>query len=319
MDADHFTRFIALFAVGTGLIVAGGLNCCLRPTASYLRLLVAVSAAALSAGVVFALNCPVGLAAWVGGATAAVLAGALVAGSARVRAAVAAAAGLARSPRARWGLVAAAGFATVCGAAGWFQFADDADIERQMTELDACATAPPMRVAAGIKARTDRGSPVALEEIDGSTSHEKVVSVEERFLRTSPVREHVIKQQAADERSNCHGWVFTGGRCWVPGAQVELILSENGYTTSADPRPGDLAVYRSSGAVSHTALVRYVSDGMPVMVEGKWGAIGVFLHPVDQSCYGTDVTYYRSGRKGHLLSGLAAPASARAGDEIPAE
>src|SRR5262249_33273989 len=105
--------------------------------------------------------------------------------------------------------------------------------------------------------------------------------------------------------SNCHGWVFAAGRYWVPGNAVEAILRDNGYAEVTAPRPGDLAVYRGSdGGVSHTAGVRDVSDGMPVLVEGKWGALGVFLHPADKSPYGTDVRFYRSPRHGHTLAGI---------------
>ena len=71
-----------------------------------------------------------------------------------------------------------------------------------------------------------------------------------------------------------------------------------------DPRPGDLVVYRLGGAVAHTAVVRYVTGGMPVLVEGKWGWAGVFLHPVDKSAYGGSFGYYRSARAGHSLAGI---------------
>jgi hypothetical protein len=70
-------------------------------------------------------------------------------------------------------------------------------------------------------------------------------------------------------------------------------------------------VYRRDGVVLHTAVVRYVTPGMPVLVEGKWGATGVYLHDVDASAYGTGYTYYRAGRASHVLAGLeSAPALA---------
>ena len=70
------------------------------------------------------------------------------------------------------------------------------------------------------------------------------------------------------------------------------------------PRPGDLAIYRNNGSVSHTAVVRYVSDAAPVLVEGKWGPMGVYVHPADQCPYGIP-TFYRSSRPGHLLDGIS--------------
>ena len=78
-------------------------------------------------------------------------------------------------------------------------------------------------------------------------------------------------------------------------------------------------IYRNDAGVTHTAVVRYVTPGMPVLVEGKWAWMGVFLHPVDRSCYGTNFAYYRSGRPGHVLAGLDAPATGPVGDRPPTE
>ena len=54
----------------------------------------------------------------------------------------------------------------------------------------------------------------------------------------------------------------------------------------------------------HTAVVRYVADGQPAMVEGKWGWMGVFQHTASDSRWGQHFTFYRSPRPGHLLAGL---------------
>ena len=59
--------------------------------------------------------------------------------------------------------------------------------------------------------------------------------------------------------------------------------------------------------MAHTAIVRYVSEGMPVLVEGKWGALGVYLHAVEESCYGRNYMFYRSSRKGHQLTETLPP------------
>ena len=69
-------------------------------------------------------------------------------------------------------------------------------------------------------------------------------------------------------------------------------------------RPGDLVVYRTAdtGLVAHAAVVRYATDGMPTLVEGKWGWMGVFLHPIDRSPYGTNYACYRSPRATHQLA-----------------
>ena len=90
---------------------------------------------------------------------------------------------------------------------------------------------------------------------------------------------------------------------------VELILKENGYHEVMEPQPGDVVIYRGGTEILHTAVVRYVAEGQPVLVEGKWGPLGVYLHPADKSTYGTDYTFYRSERPGHLIAGLDEPAS----------
>jgi hypothetical protein len=50
-----------------------------------------------------------------------------------------------------------------------------------------------------------------------------------------------------------------------------------------------------------------VAEGQPVLVESKWGNLGVFLHPADKTPYGTEFTFYRSARSGHLLVGVGGP------------
>lgn len=87
-----------------------------------------------------------------------------------------------------------------------------------------------------------------------------------------------------------------------------------------DPHPGDLVVYRHGDAVCHTALVRYVTENQPVLVEGKWGCTGVYLHPVEKSIYGDDYRFYRSNRKGHLLAGIRAtdPSAASGSPQVVA-
>ena len=62
-------------------------------------------------------------------------------------------------------------------------------------------------------------------------------------------------------------------------------------------------MYRDeSGQVSHTALVRAVCEDGTVLVEGKWGWMGVYLHPVQSSCYGQKFDYYRTARGSHVLT-----------------
>jgi len=105
----------------------------------------------------------------------------------------------------------------------------------------------------------------------------------------------VIRLGDATLEANCHGHVFAHGKFWVLGRHVSVILQENSYEESANPLPGDLAIYRdSSGMVSHSGVVRGLMPGGAPLVESKWGLLGIFLHtaidcPYDKS----DLRYYR--------------------------
>jgi hypothetical protein len=222
-------------------------------------------------------------------------------------AAVAAAAG--RRPVVRWGGVAAAGVAIAIGAVAAHEQAYETFANRVTEELCAISERPPTRPA-DARPITDRGAPVAVLEATDPRAKAELSVLESRFLSSTAANSHVIRRQPADDHANCHGWVFTGGRYWVSGVEVDRILSDNGYRQVSDPRPGDLAIYRQGGAVAHTAIVRYVTPGMPVLVEGKWGVTGVYLHAADESVYGRDFAYYRADRPTHVLAGLETPANA---------
>jgi hypothetical protein len=100
--------------------------------------------------------------------------------------------------------------------------------------------------------------------------------------------------------------VFAGGRYWIGPEDVEAILADNGYRTVSDPRPGDLAIYREGTAIAHTGIVRTGGPGVPLLIESKWGWMGVFLHRPEDTCYGQQITFYRGARDTHLVAGLSA-------------
>ncbi len=153
-------------------------------------------------------------------------------------------------------------------------------------------------------ARTDAGRLVALYRSALPEDDGKLRALEGAVLRLCSLTERVIRRAPPGEASNCHGWVFTGGRYWVRGPDVELILKDNGYTPVARPRPGDLIVYHDATRVIHTGLVRTAdADGL-ILIESKWGKGGRFLHAPEDQPYAGEMTYYRTNRPGHLLRGL---------------
>ncbi|HJZ59763.1 MAG TPA: CHAP domain-containing protein [Gemmataceae bacterium] len=307
MSQDHFVRFICLFCAGLGLLLAGGVNWTFRSARGYTRVLVCLVAMGCTlAGLRLLIPDP-GLIARAGGLMVLGMTLCLLVGSGRFAALVSALLELARRPRVRWGVLAVAGVLITLGSLVAYEVEDQAALDRQLSELDELAAQTPTRDVAQIRATTDRGTPVVLKEPTDPRARDEMAGLEERYFQTREFRRHIIRQERADDRSNCHGWVFTGGRYWVTGNQVDLVLRENGYRPVAPPHPGDLIVYRNADEIAHSAIVRYVTDGLPVMVEGKWGCTGVYLHLVDQSCYGADYTYYRSRRHGHLLAGIDGP------------
>lgn len=102
--------------------------------------------------------------------------------------------------------------------------------------------------------------------------------------------------------SNCHGWVFTGGRYWIPIESVDTILNDNGYKLVPTPLADDLIVYRGDdGRPVHTGIVKAVGDDGFVLVESKWGKQDIFWHTRDQQAFGTRFEYWHADRDGHLL------------------
>ena len=112
----------------------------------------------------------------------------------------------------------------------------------------------------------------------------------------------LIHRGEADSSSNCHGWVFTGGRFLLRGEGVERILQGNGYSVVSTPSAGDIVIYRNeSGNILHTGLVQGVLNEGTVIIESKWGTDQRFLHRPEDQPYSTSFAYYRSDRTGHLI------------------
>jgi hypothetical protein len=316
MPADHFARYFPAICAGFGLLLAGGVNLLLIRRGFVLRTVatLAAVAVALVAVAASAINIP-GMTSMTVRLLAIGLIPFLILGSRWFISGVNIAVSSAHRPAVRCSLLVGVGVATMIASIMAYVRANDADAaahDAALGELELLqgklATVP----ARHAKAATDRGTNIVLKEpVGASDEHGAELSgAEERILRNAQLDKQVIRRGSVDDRSNCHGWVFTGARFFLSGADVELILRENGYEEHPKPQPGDLVVYRQAGAIAHTGIVRYVSEGQPVLVESKWGELGVFLHPTDKSPYGTNYTFHRSARAGHLLTGIRGPAAA---------
>lgn len=214
-----------------------------------------------------------------------------------------------RRPAVAWGLVFAAGLGVTVAAIVRHDRAVEAVVDQQMDEFNVLTYTPERRWIDDVAVATDRGQPIPVAVAKVAHTRAEMDGMERRSGTLGTYGDNTIKLRPADVNSNCHGWVFTGGRYIVGGEAVETILQDNGYEPVRDPEPGDIAVYRDNGSVTHTAVVRYVSADRPVMVESKWGWMGVYLHAADKSCYGTNFTFYHTPRGGDVLKGINSPAS----------
>ncbi len=150
-------------------------------------------------------------------------------------------------------------------------------------------------------AMTDEGANVSLYHLatDDIQFEEYSLSADKRYKSYLHV---MIHREDADKTTNCHGWVFTGGRFLLKGADVERILCDNRYFIVSDPKPNDIVIYRDqSRNILHTALVQAILADGTVITESKWGVDQRFLHlPADQP-YSPVFEYYRTDRFHHHL------------------
>jgi hypothetical protein len=167
----------------------------------------------------------------------------------------------------------------------------------QLQEVTSCA------------AYTDGGARIPLRtNVHAETAMSaSLLQAQRALLARHGLRDQVIYLPSGWHNCNCHGHVFADSRFWVASEDVPTILKDNRYQTVQTPRPGDVAVYRDdSNKISHTGLVRYVSaDAAVILVESKWGGLGLFIHPHDVHCYGRDeCTFYTTPRGGNRLHGI---------------
>ncbi len=159
-----------------------------------------------------------------------------------------------------------------------------------------------------VAAVTDTGRDIevfnyAIHELaDAIDQVELLREQEESCLANGSWKWQVIRVGEPDLTSNCHGWVFTGGKFGIHCVDVDRILADNRYAQISQPQPGDVIVYRDEqGEVVHSGVVRFVSGNGLVLVESKWGPLGRYLHPPDCQPWGGRFSYYRSPRGGHQL------------------
>lgn len=159
-----------------------------------------------------------------------------------------------------------------------------------------------------IEGKTDKGQGIAL-------FHFKMHSRDEDILRFVQQNEkdhaQLIRLREANPASNCHGWLFANGEYGIRDPEVDKILGDNGYGEVTQPLDGDVAVYRRAGEICHSGLVRIVDRHAPVLIESKWGPLGVYLHATSAQPFGGECRFYRTTRQSHTLTLSEQPIRAR--------
>ncbi len=212
-------------------------------------------------------------------------------------------------PLCRCFLGGAVGLGLIVISAIRFDHADNAWLESQDTWLAEVASRPLTTPIENEAIITDRGRKILVAQPKEMRDSQTVSQLEANIMKEMPYRFTIIRREEPSDICNCHGWAFTEGKYWIGGEDVQKILDDNGYQEVKTPQPGDLAIFREGDSITHTSVVRYVTEGQPVVVEGKWGWMGVFLHVVDQGAYGRNFTYYRTPRTSHVLVGINSTSS----------
>lgn len=189
---------------------------------------------------------------------------------------------------------------------------DSDDLDDILKEVDGDGAREYVTVE-GYHATTDRGANIPLLQITNSKA-DALARTDKRIADQSVHRLSLIRVTEPTSQTNCHGWVFTGGLCWVSNDSVDVILQDNDYQQVDLPTAKDLAIYRDEqGQIVHTAIVRAVWPEGRILVESKWGALGVFIHFVEHSVYGSHWSFHHTSRPTHVLLGLPLPSDSSPG------
>ena len=303
MSETAIDRLLILFSAGVGLMVLGGLNYLLNGQSRRLR---------MSLGGCAAIACTLAPLSIASAQVSAISFGVILLGmgflaaitAPRVASLFQSVTTFARRPSVHAAILVGSGVVLMAASLTHFESEEEASFNRDMAWMAESISRPPSHLSTEDSATTDAGNTVGLHAPDVARSQEVITSAEQKVLSSFAYSERLIRLQPASDVCNCHGWVFTGGRYWISPEDVEQALKENGYQPVSDPRAGDVVIYRQGQMISHTAIVRTSGPGEPLLVEGKWGWMGVFLHRIDDSPYGRVHELYRSTRGGHVLHGL---------------
>lgn len=313
MSDAAFFEMLVLCSAAAALILLGGARAALARRSAGIRWTATAISAVTPALAMAAFGFPSAAAAAFG-VVAGVIAGLALVGSEAVLTRVIAVARWFGRPSVQAAVLSAGGSVLLVGSLTRYQTAVETELDADLAFMSKVTWRPPLEPTTAAVATTDAGRHVKLLEPQAARPPAETSAAEHNTLSNTDCIERLIRIEPATDTCNCHGWVFTGGRYWIGPEDVENILADNGYRAVSDPRPGDIAVYREGTSIVHTGLVRTGGAGTPVLIESKWGWMGVFLHRPDDTCYGKHYGFYRGARESHLLAGLGSPSAPKRAD-----
>src|SRR5438067_11528152 len=74
---------------------------------------------------------------------------------------------------------------------------------------------------------TDGGTPVRLDHVSAPRGAAELGALEREVLGALGRATRLIQTQPADDRSNCFGWVLTGGRYWLGEEDADVVLRDH--------------------------------------------------------------------------------------------
>ena len=172
------------------------------------------------------------------------------------------------------------------------------------SSLDDLSFNGDLQEATDVRAQSDLGVPVPLYSPGRPIDLAELRTNETRLLADWVKNYQVLRSEGINPQTNCHGWVFTGGRYWIHGKSVDAILTGNGYEATTKPRAGDVVIYRDRGIVKHSGIVRAAWDVSSILIESKWGTMGTYLHKPEAQSYAQSYTFYHTTRSDHRIRGL---------------
>lgn len=196
------------------------------------------------------------------------------------------------------------GIAIIAASSIIYEIRFENKLKTELDDFELLSYIPIREIESEYHLVTDRGRVIPLMFPKNPVSSDQIIDMERRCLKMSLVSNRLDQLNRIGlptDVSNCHGWVFTAGRSIISGHDVEFILEDNNYRKVDEPHVGDLVVYRTEDAITHTGLVSSIEGDGKVIVDSKWSWMGVYRHEVSESIYGSEFEYYRTSRPNHLV------------------